>query len=283
MWTTPREELEAIVDDSLTFTEILARLGFRNVAGRSRDLRRRLVAEGIDFSHVGLQVRRPGMRLWLVDDDDVFVENSACSRGVLKRLIIKHKILPYECKRCGVEGVWNNKPMVLVLDHINGVHCDNRIDNLQFLCHNCHSQTATFTGRNPNRTPPVWIPPTVLEEKAAEKAAMRSKSKRKAAVAELLESRRKKWFCSACGSKVAVHPKHGREPRCPKCSYLSRRKVSRPSKEELEKMLWEIPTVAIAEKFGVSDKAVSKWAKSYGLTKPPRGYWSNPVNNSPVV
>jgi hypothetical protein len=51
------------------------------------------------------------------------------------------------------------------------------------------------------------------------------------------------------------------------------RKVERPSKEELAKMLWETPTTRIASKYGVSDKAVSKWAKKYGLEKPSRGYW----------
>ena|SRR5271154_6721323 len=51
------------------------------------------------------------------------------------------------------------------------------------------------------------------------------------------------------------------------------RKVERPSKEDLEKLLWEKPTTQIAEQFGVSDKAVEKWAKAYGLSKPPRGYW----------
>lgn len=39
------------------------------------------------------------------------------------------------------------------------------------------------------------------------------------------------------------------------------------------KLLWEIPTTQIAKKYGVSDKAIGKWAKSYGIDKPPRGYW----------
>ena len=47
----------------------------------------------------------------------------------------------------------------------------------------------------------------------------------------------------------------------------------RPSKEELEKLLWEKPTAQIAKDFGVSDSAVGKWAKFYNLKKPCRGYW----------
>ena len=57
-------------------------------------------------------------------------------------------------------------------------------------------------------------------------------------------------------------------------SRISARKVERPSKEELEKMVWEIPTWKLAEQLGVSDKAIWKWCKCYGISKPPRGYWA---------
>ena len=52
------------------------------------------------------------------------------------------------------------------------------------------------------------------------------------------------------------------------------RKVVRPSKEELEKLLWEKPMMQLSKDFGVSDKAISKWAKSYGIETPGRGYWA---------
>lgn len=52
------------------------------------------------------------------------------------------------------------------------------------------------------------------------------------------------------------------------------RKVERPSKEELHKLIWEKPTIKVALVYGVSDHAISKWCKTYGISKPPRGYWS---------
>ena len=55
---------------------------------------------------------------------------------------------------------------------------------------------------------------------------------------------------------------------------LYSRKVKRPSKKELEKLVWEKPTIQIAKDFGVSDQAVAKWCKNYGIKKPPRGYWA---------
>lgn len=50
--------------------------------------------------------------------------------------------------------------------------------------------------------------------------------------------------------------------------------VWKPSKEELEKLVWSIPTIEIAKCFGVSDKAINKWCKSYNINKPGRGYWT---------
>lgn len=60
------------------------------------------------------------------------------------------------------------------------------------------------------------------------------------------------------------------------------RKVVRPSKEELERLLWEIPTQKLAGQFGVSDVAISKWAKEYQIDKPPRGYWSKKTSEKNI-
>lgn len=51
------------------------------------------------------------------------------------------------------------------------------------------------------------------------------------------------------------------------------RKVQRPSKEELEKLIWEFPMTTLSKKFGVSDNAIRKWAQSYGIKTPHQGYW----------
>lgn len=45
------------------------------------------------------------------------------------------------------------------------------------------------------------------------------------------------------------------------------------TKEELEQLVWEMPTTEIARLFNVSDKAIEKRCKLLEVEKPPRGYW----------
>ena len=85
------------------------------------------------------------------EDSDVFVENSTYARHKLKERIIKQNMIPYECGCCSIGPEWNGKPMPLILDHINGVNNDNRLDNLRFVCSNCDSQLDTYKSRNRKR------------------------------------------------------------------------------------------------------------------------------------
>lgn len=79
-------------------------------------------------------------------NEEIFVENSDYKN--IRRRVIKDKLIEYKCAICGNEGEYNGEPLTLHLDHINGIHNDNRLENLRFLCPNCHSQTETFGTRN---------------------------------------------------------------------------------------------------------------------------------------
>ena len=80
--------------------------------------------------------------------EKVMVENSTYSRSTLRRRILEGNIIPYKCSICGIDAIWNNKPMPLILDHINGINNDHRLENLRFVCSNCDSQLDTYKSRN---------------------------------------------------------------------------------------------------------------------------------------
>ena len=48
------------------------------------------------------------------------------------------------CSECGQTDTWNNKPLVLQLDHVDGDSDNNYPKNLRLLCPNCHTQTENF-------------------------------------------------------------------------------------------------------------------------------------------
>lgn len=80
--------------------------------------------------------------------DKVFTLDSSYPRHCLKKRILDGNLIPHTCQICGLKPVWMDKPMPLILDHVNGVNNDNRIENLRFVCSNCDCQLPTYKSRN---------------------------------------------------------------------------------------------------------------------------------------
>lgn len=80
--------------------------------------------------------------------EEILVEDSTFHNLThLKSRLMKHGLLEKRCSICGLVE-WLGKPISLVLDHIDGVNNDHRMENLRLLCPNCNSQQETFAGRN---------------------------------------------------------------------------------------------------------------------------------------
>jgi hypothetical protein len=235
VWDISREDLEKVVQEHNTYADIFKKFGLPYCRANHEVLKLRLERENISYSKL-FQIKKSGNSVLYMTLGDILVEDSTCYRSRLKRRLIKHKLIPYICAICKQEPIWNNKKLTLILDHINGVNNDNRLENLRFLCPNCNSQTDTFGSRN---------------------------NKRKF----LRKNKDTNYFCE-CGTKVSKPSR-----KCQKCASKIRKMVTKPNRDELAKLLWEMPTTKIGQKFNVSDKAVETWVKSYQLTKPPRGYW----------
>ncbi len=152
IWNIDKLELKDIVYKKQTFSEILDFFGFAKKGAQYQALKERLFWEKIDFTHIKLGYgstkgkkfpRKPKYSL-----EEILIVNSPINNGQIKFRILDAGLLNYKCVKCGQIPEWNNKPLTLQLDHINGNRNDNRLENLRILCPNCHSQTDTFMGHN---------------------------------------------------------------------------------------------------------------------------------------
>ena len=80
----------------------------------------------------------------LLSNEDMFIEDSPHTNSRIRQRIEEDNLIEYRCFDCNIVDTWNGKPIKLQLDHINGIRNDNRLENLRWLCPNCHSQTETF-------------------------------------------------------------------------------------------------------------------------------------------
>ena len=143
-----KEELEKIINESKTFAEVMRKLGYSNNRGNSiKGMKEYFDSLGIDYSkYLNNFYAHSHPRNNI---EDILVENSTYENiARLKIRLVNEGKMEYRCAICNNKGIWNNKPLVLTLDHINGKHLDHRLENLRFLCPNCHAQTETFAGKN---------------------------------------------------------------------------------------------------------------------------------------
>ena len=75
------------------------------------------------------------------------VADRRTNRSHLKTRLLAEGLKENRCEECGLTD-WRGKPLSIALHHLNGVARDNRLENIKFLCPNCHSQTPNFSGRN---------------------------------------------------------------------------------------------------------------------------------------
>ena len=144
------EQFVELLKKSSTISEVLFKLGY-TVKGNSwgySQVKRRMDDLNLDYSiFKGKSAVIKKGKLNNVKKEDILKENCKHQRTVLRRYIIKNNLIPYKCAICGCTE-WQGKTLSLEIDHINGINNDNRLENLRFLCPNCHSQTSTYGSRN---------------------------------------------------------------------------------------------------------------------------------------
>jgi len=146
-WTD--DDLIEAVKASVTKTDVIKKLGLSpNASGNFQTIDRYISELNIDISHFGSwQKNRITYKYNL---SEILVKDSPYkSRDSLKKRLLTAGLLKYNCSVCNISK-WQNKKLVLQLDHIDGIPNNNEISNLRLLCPNCHSQTSTFCRQNKN-------------------------------------------------------------------------------------------------------------------------------------
>jgi predicted RNA-binding Zn-ribbon protein involved in translation (DUF1610 family) len=150
IYQIPDDEFKKMIQESRNYTELIAKCGMKSRGANRKTIIRRMKLLGVDYTHLKSNRGKTfEYRRYTLDDvkEKMFVCPSGVKTGTLKKLILRHKLIPYKCE-CGIESLWRDNPISLQLEHINGNHEDNRLNNLKFLCPNCHSQTTTFAGKS---------------------------------------------------------------------------------------------------------------------------------------
>lgn len=144
-------EFEDFLNKSSNYRELLINLGYGpNSGSMIKIIKDRIIRQNLSTSHFK-KVSNPKIGPFNSSEEVLnFINNNYCNFSKLRNYIIKFKLIPYVCSECNLGDYWNNKSLSLHLDHIDGDRLNNHINNLRFLCPNCHSQTSTFGSKNRN-------------------------------------------------------------------------------------------------------------------------------------
>ena len=144
------EELKRAVSESKSIADLCRYFGLKPNGGNYKTLHKEIKEYCIDTSHFTGQGWNVGMAFKPKEAkpiEEILVEDSNNQSFKLKNRLFNENLKERRCECCG-NTEWMGKPIALELHHIDGDNTNNKIENLQILCPNCHAQTNTYRGLN---------------------------------------------------------------------------------------------------------------------------------------
>ena len=144
-----KENFEPIVKSSKNYTEILQKMEL-GIKGNSRTILKKYIKlYKIDISHFDYSKKGINNAKNTIPLEKILVSGSTYTNvGNIKNRLYQSGLKERKCEKCGQDENWHGEHMSLILDHIDGVPNNNKIENLRIVCPNCNATLPTFAGKN---------------------------------------------------------------------------------------------------------------------------------------
>ena len=229
------DELKEAIKTSTSIRQVLLKLNLSGKGGSYATFHKAVKYYNLDTSHFTGQ-DTTGMKLPLRRKPitEYLINGSTIQSHKLKKYLLEDNIFQYMCYKCKLT-VWNDQPIPLELEHINGKHSDNRLENLTLLCPNCHAQTETYRGKN-----------------------IKKQNKQ---VEEKVKEIRFKNNCLVCSTPT------DNEKYCSSVCQHKRLEKFDTSKENIIKLLKQFNgnLTQISKSLNISDNGFKRWCKKYEI------------------
>lgn len=258
--------LDDIVKSCKSIADICRKLNIRPTGGNYKTIKSKIKMWNLDISHFTGQAWNQGERFRKFKKEytleEILIENSPyCSSYHLKIKLFKNNLKTNCCERCKLVS-WNELPIPTELNHINGINTDNRLENLEILCPNCHAQTSNYRRKNSVS----YLSDIRLKKyNIAEEIIFDDNSVKynNSPIVDVIMVKIKKqkciYNCHSCNAIMKTKSKTG---ICLQCWRKQNRNVERPDLSTLQNDIQQLGYSASGRKYGVSDNTIRKWIKT---------------------